>query len=111
VTKGRCCSHTSHLACGKRWVESNDRCRACRSFMVTPEEFKEAARDTMGEDWVRDAISISRGLGRVEEFMIIFSYPLENESTMSESGNTEDDCDSVSLSSAEVPSSPASKNT
>jgi hypothetical protein len=76
-----------------KWVEANDRCPLCRKFLATPEEFRQAARDTLGEDWVQDIILITRL--NDNNVVIFFSYPPLGENRSEYSGHTEEDCSSA----------------
>jgi hypothetical protein len=90
MMKGRVCSHHFHSDCGMKWLEESDRCALCRALLVTPEEFREAARETLGADRVRDIANFTRL--EHDEIMIIFSYPSDMRSEgQSSTGSTDEE--------------------
>jgi hypothetical protein len=105
MMKGRVCSHHFHRNCGMKWLEASDRCPQCRALLVTPEEFKEAAREILDADLEQDVENFT-GL-RHDEFMIIFSYSTDrrsegqSSSTDEETTISDEDLDSISLSDSD----------
>jgi hypothetical protein len=99
MMKGRVCSHHFHRNCGMKWLEASDRCPLCRALLVTPEEFREEAREILGTDWVQDIANFV-GL-RHDEIIVIFSYPTDrrsegqSSSTDEESTFPDEDLDSI----------------
>lgn len=52
VMTGFSCSHMYHHECCMEWLQKHDHCPYCRTEMMSPAQFRQAAKDALGEDRV-----------------------------------------------------------